>query len=71
MAATRLFSGADGASRIVAVVPLTQDVSAQAASVSLVNSLNVGVDSSPETGLWKVRYEFYALSNSIQELKGL
>ena len=71
MAATRLFSGADGASRIVAVVPLTQDVSAQAASVSLVNSLNVGIDSSPETGLWKVRYEFYALSNSIQELKGL
>ena len=55
MAATRLFSGADGASRIVAVVPLTQDVSAQAASVSLVTSLNVGVDSSPETGLWKVR----------------
>ena len=71
MTATCLLGGANGASRIVAVVPLTQDVSAQAASVSLVNSLNVGVDSSPETGLWKVRYEFYALSNSIQELKGL
>ena len=41
MTATRLLGGANGASRIVAVVPLRQDVSAQAASVSLVNSLNV------------------------------
>ena len=71
MTATCLLGGANGASRIVAVVPLTQDVSAQAASVSLVNSLNVGIDSSPETGLWKVRYEFHALSTSIQGLMGL
>ena len=56
VAATRLFNGSNGAPRIVAVVPLSPDVSAQVASTSLVNTLDAEISPGPDLGLWRVRY---------------
>ncbi|KAL1680545.1 hypothetical protein EV122DRAFT_207682 [Schizophyllum commune] len=60
--ATRLFSGADGAPRIVAVIPLTDDVSAKDAVTALASSLDVPADDCPATGLWRMRADRFKTS---------
>ncbi|KAG6900730.1 hypothetical protein C0993_003756 [Termitomyces sp. T159_Od127] len=55
VSATRVFSGVDGAPRIVAVIPLCPDVDAKAIVTSLADALEVSADDCPQTGLWKIR----------------
>jgi len=55
ISATRIFNGADGAPRIVAVIPLSEDVSSKNAVSSLVQVLDISADDCPEAGLWKIR----------------
>ncbi|PPQ98215.1 hypothetical protein CVT26_003467 [Gymnopilus dilepis] len=54
VSATRIFNGADGAPRIVAVIPLTEDVSTKSTVRSLAASLDVPADDCPEDGLWRM-----------------
>ncbi|THH14590.1 hypothetical protein EW146_g5757 [Bondarzewia mesenterica] len=62
VSATRIFSGVDGAPRIVAVIPLTEDVRAQNVSSILAESLDVPIDHVPELGVWKLRAERFKTS---------
>lgn len=55
ISATRLFNGADGAPRIVAVVPLSADVNAKNVASALSESLDVSGDECPDSGLWRLR----------------
>ena len=55
VSATRLFSGVDGAPRIVAVIPLTSDVQTSEAVKGLAASLELDADDVPEKGIWKMR----------------
>jgi pre-rRNA-processing protein TSR1 len=55
MDATRLFNGVDGAPRIVAVIPLTEDANARESVIRLANFLGVDPEAIPETGLWRMR----------------
>lgn len=55
ISATRIFNGVDGAPRIVAVIPLTEDVSTKSTVASLADSLNLSGSECPEDGLWKMR----------------
>lgn len=55
ISATRIFNGVDGAPRIVAVIPLTEDVSTKSTVASLADSLNLSGSECPEDGLWKTR----------------
>ena len=55
ISATRVFSGVDGAPRIVAIVPLTPDVKARDVAQSLEGVLGTSTEQPPETGLWKLR----------------
>ncbi|KAG8825351.1 hypothetical protein FRC17_008713 [Serendipita sp. 399] len=65
--ATRIFNGVDGAPRIVAVVPLCEDVTARDITLKLKNVLE-GEDSKeseeacPEKGLWRMRAERFKTS---------
>ncbi|CAK5265435.1 unnamed protein product, partial [Mycena citricolor] len=59
---TRVFSGADGAPRIVAVIPLSADVDARAVVAGLAESLDVSAEDCPEHGLWKMRAERFKTS---------
>jgi pre-rRNA-processing protein TSR1 len=54
--ATRLFSGADGAPRSVAVIPLCEDVFAKEVASALAETLNVDAEGCPEEGLWKIKF---------------
>jgi pre-rRNA-processing protein TSR1 len=56
VSATRIFNGTDGAPRIVAVIPLTEDVSPRSTVCALAESLEESSDDCPETGLWKLKY---------------
>jgi len=56
ISATRMFSGANGAPRIVAVIPLTPDVGTKSAVSSLAEVLNISANDCPEDGLWRMRY---------------
>lgn len=56
VSATRVFNGVDGAPRIVAVIPLTPDVSQKRAVSSLAETLDISAGDCPEDGLWKMRY---------------
>ncbi len=56
VSATRVFNGVDGAPRIVAVIPLTEDVNSRNTIISLAESLEVSSEECPEDGLWKLRY---------------
>lgn len=58
VSATRLFSGVDGAPRIVAVIPLSEDVDARSAASTLAESLDANTADCPEHGLWKLKYSF-------------
>lgn len=55
VSATRLFSGTDGTPRIVAVIPLTPDVSARTTIQGLAEVLDVPAESCPEVGNWRMR----------------
>ncbi|KAG5352583.1 hypothetical protein C0989_001617 [Termitomyces sp. Mn162] len=59
VSATRVFSGVDGAPRIIAVIPLCPDVDPKAIVTSLAGSLDILADDCPQTGLWKMK-DFYA-----------
>ena len=56
VSATRIFNGVDGTPRIVAVVPLTPDVSARDVACGLAKALDVNSESCPERGLWRMQY---------------
>ncbi|KAF4620522.1 hypothetical protein D9613_000299 [Agrocybe pediades] len=62
ISATRIFSGVDGAPRIVAVIPLTYDVSAKSTVKSLAESLDIEADDCPEDGIWKMRADRFKTS---------
>lgn len=53
--ATRIFSGADGAPRIVAVLPLSEDVNAKAIVTKFGEALGIDVSDCPEAGVWKMK----------------
>lgn len=56
VSATRVFSGVDGAPRIVAIIPLTPDVKARDVVQSLESVLGTSTEQPPETGICKLRY---------------
>ncbi|KAF7357807.1 Bms1-type G domain-containing protein [Mycena venus] len=62
VSATRLFNGTDGAPRIVAIIPLTEDVSTRSAVTSLAEALDVATDDCPDHGLWKMKAERFKTS---------
>ena len=55
VSATRIFSGVDGAPRIVAVIPLCEDVNSRTASAALAQSLDTDAEAYPELGVWKLK----------------
>ncbi|KAF8629138.1 hypothetical protein AX17_005724 [Amanita inopinata Kibby_2008] len=62
ISATRIFSGVDGAPRIVALIPLTPDVNAKSVVTSLADSLQISADDCPDVGIWKMRTERFRTS---------
>lgn len=55
VSATRVFSGTDGAPRIVVIVPLTGDIDPRNIAVSLQDSLDAPSEDVPESGIWRLR----------------
>ncbi|KAI0032897.1 ribosome biogenesis protein tsr1 [Vararia minispora EC-137] len=55
--ATRVFGGADGAPRVVAIVPLTEDVDAHAVARAVAEAVGVDDEAAPKRGLWRIRAE--------------
>ena len=55
LSAVRIFGGVDGAPRIVAVVPLCEDVTSRAAASALVQSLEIPTQTDDEC-VWKVKF---------------
>ena len=53
--ATRIFNGVDGAPRIVAVVPLTEDVTANGIVKRFCEALDVDSTECPALGVWKMK----------------
>lgn len=51
----KLFGGADGAPRIVAVVPLGPDVSASETVRAMVDSYDGDREGVPDVGIWRTR----------------
>ncbi|KAF9784341.1 ribosome biogenesis protein tsr1 [Thelephora terrestris] len=62
ISATRLFSGSDGTPRIVAVIPLTPDVSARSTIQGLAEVLDVPAEGCPEVGTWRMSAERFKTS---------
>ncbi|EIW83404.1 ribosome biogenesis protein tsr1 [Coniophora puteana RWD-64-598 SS2] len=62
VSSTRIFNGVDGTPRIVAVIPLSEDVSARDAVQSLASSLDVDASDCPASGLWRMRAERFRTS---------
>ncbi|KAG7446542.1 ribosome biogenesis protein tsr1 [Guyanagaster necrorhizus] len=62
ISATRVFNGVDGAPRIVAVIPLSEDVNVHTIVSSLAESLDVSTDNFVEEGLWKMRADRFKTS---------
>lgn len=62
VSATRVFNGADGAPRIVAVIPLSEDVNARNLIGALAESLEVSAEDCPQDGLWKMRADRFKTS---------
>ncbi|EPT04631.1 hypothetical protein FOMPIDRAFT_1034765 [Fomitopsis schrenkii] len=54
ISATRIFNGVDGAPRIVAIVPLTDDASAQEVAVTLAQSVDPSAEGPSNDGAWKL-----------------
>jgi pre-rRNA-processing protein TSR1 len=55
LSAIRVFGGVDGAPRIVAVVPLCEDVSPRVAVSALSNSLGIPAQTDQEP-VWKIKF---------------
>lgn len=58
--ATRIFNGVDGAPRIVAVIPLGEDVRPKDIVLTFARSVNPGMDEKeenecPDQGIWRIR----------------
>ena len=68
MSATRVFNGVDGAPRIVAVIPLTFDVSAKKVVNSLAEVLDLPSADCPEDGVWKMRCGSHFIRSEISKL---
>ena len=66
ISATRIFNGVDGAPRIVAIIPLTEDVSTKSIVASLADSLDISGTECPEDGLWKMRCASFAKKKSTE-----
>ncbi|KAI0929943.1 hypothetical protein AcV5_006777 [Taiwanofungus camphoratus] len=62
ISATRLFSGVDGAPRIIAIVPLTDDVLATNVASALAESLGASAEERLESGVWRLRAERFKTS---------
>ncbi|KAF8160681.1 ribosome biogenesis protein tsr1 [Crassisporium funariophilum] len=62
VSATRIFNGVDGAPRIVAVIPLTEDVSTKATVSSLAESLDLSAADCPDDGLFRMRADRFKTS---------
>ncbi|KAI0829822.1 ribosome biogenesis protein tsr1 [Trametes gibbosa] len=62
VSATRIFSGVDGAPRIVAIVPLTEDVSARDVSSRLAQSIDGTLEDNPAAGLQRLRADRFKTS---------
>ncbi|PBK73585.1 ribosome biogenesis protein tsr1 [Armillaria solidipes] len=62
VSATRVFNGVDGAPRIVAVIPLSEDVNVHTIVSALAESLDVSTDGFVEGGLWKMRADRFKTS---------
>lgn len=54
--AARIFSGIDGAPRIVAVIPLSEDVGTKNLVRALAETIEISAEDCPEDGLWRMRY---------------
>ncbi|KAI0066003.1 ribosome biogenesis protein tsr1 [Artomyces pyxidatus] len=68
ISATRIFSGVDGAPRIVAIVPLTLDVDAGAVAAALAESIGASTEDRPDRGLWKIKAERFKTSLQFLQL---
>lgn len=55
VASLKLFGGADGAPRVVAVVPLCPDVSASETVKAMVDSYDGDAENAPDVGIWRTR----------------
>ncbi|PPQ63684.1 hypothetical protein CVT24_004569 [Panaeolus cyanescens] len=62
VSASRIFNGVDGAPRIVAVIPLSDDLDPRQAVQSLAGALDVDGSECPQDGLWKLRAERFKTS---------
>lgn len=62
VSATRIFNGVDGAPRIVAVIPLSEDVSPQTVVSSLAESLDASTEGYDGTGLFKMKADRFKTS---------
>ncbi|KAI0709540.1 ribosome biogenesis protein tsr1 [Cerioporus squamosus] len=62
VSATRIFGGTDGAPRIVAVVPLTEDVKAQDVTARLAQSIDGTLEEDAVSGLQKLRADRFKTS---------
>ncbi|KXN90886.1 hypothetical protein AN958_03540 [Leucoagaricus sp. SymC.cos] len=62
VSATQIFSGVGGAPRIVAVVPLSEDVNAKNVVGTLAKSLEISAEECPQDGLWKMRADRFKTS---------
>ncbi|KAH9944690.1 ribosome biogenesis protein tsr1 [Amylocystis lapponica] len=69
VSATRIFSGIDGAPRIVAIVPLTPDVTARSAALAFATSLDESIEDFSAGGSWKLKAERYKTSLQIIPLQ--
>ncbi|KAF8197913.1 ribosome biogenesis protein tsr1 [Pholiota molesta] len=68
VSATRVFNGVDGAPRIVAVIPLTPDVSTKTVVSSLAEVLDISANDCPEDGIWKMRADRFKTSLQFRTL---
>jgi pre-rRNA-processing protein TSR1 len=63
--ATRIFNGVDGAPRIVAVIPLSNDVRGIDAVTSFAKALDLDTEGASANGVWRMRQVFlYSKSQS-------
>ena len=58
VSATRIFSGLDGAPRVVAIVPLTEDVKTRDVSQKLAEAIDGTLEEDAASGLQKLRCVF-------------
>ncbi|KAI1795604.1 ribosome biogenesis protein tsr1 [Ganoderma leucocontextum] len=62
VSATRIFSGLDGAPRVVAIVPLTEDIKVRDVSKRLAEAIEGTLEEDPTSGLQKLRADRFKTS---------